>query len=240
AWSGDADDLHLVAVELVAPLRATRPPAVVQPSADPAEAALADRLTSTVPGLPDDAYVGDGQLTRAEVRAVVLAALAPRPGELLWDLGAGSGTVSIEWVRAAPGARAVGIERRDDRSATITENAARLGAAEAAELGAPGLSLLTADIEDRLDALPEPDAIFVGGGGTSAVIERCWAALRPGGRIVANAVTLEGEQALVAAASAHGGTLIRLEFSRAEPLGGFTGWKPHRPIVQWAATKDPA
>lgn len=216
-WSGDADPLHLVAVELATSEQPTdRSPSL-------------GRLASTVPGLPDELYGGDGQLTRAEVRAIALAALAPRPGELLWDVGAGSGTIAIEWCRAAPGARAAAIEQRDDRVATIEANAATLGAA--------AVTVTTGQAPAAMAGLPRPDAIFIGGGLTAGVLDHCWAALPGGGRLVANVVTLEGERLLADAAAAHGGRLVRLEISHAEPIGRFTGWKPQRPITQWSATK---
>lgn len=220
AWSGDADVLHLVAVE-------------PQASAEPTDRSLGEgRLASRVPGLPDELYGGDGQLTRAEVRAVALAALAPSQGEVLWDIGAGSGTIAIEWCRAAPGARAEAIEQRADRAATIAANAEALGVADQ-------VRVTVGDAPAALDGLPAPDAIFIGGGLTAGVLGQCWDALAPGGRLVANVVTLEGERELADAAAAHGGRLVRLELSHAEPIGRFTGWKPQRPITQWSATKAP-
>ncbi len=219
-WTGGADALHLVALEPAA-------------DAEPTDrSSTSGRLASRVPGLPDELFGGDGQLTRAEVRAVALAALAPRARELLWDVGAGSGTIAIEWCRAAPGARAEAIEQRTDRAATIAANAATLGAA--------GLvRVTTGEAPAALEGLPTPDAIFIGGGLTAGVLDQCWDALVPGGRLVANVVTLEGERVLADAAAAHGGRLVRLELSHAEPIGRFTGWKPQRPITQWSATKSP-
>jgi precorrin-6Y C5,15-methyltransferase (decarboxylating) len=215
-WDREADPLHLVAIELSAPVPAS----------------ARGRLDSTVPGLPDELYGGDGQLTRAELRAVALASLAPRAGERLWDVGAGSGTIAIEWCRAASGATAVAIERREDRARTIAENAALLGAA--------GVEVVVGAAPLALEGLPEPDAIFVGGGPAApGLIDGCWQALRSGGRLVAAAVTLEGEAALAAAHATYGGRLVRIETSHAEPLGSFTGWKPQRPVVQWSATKEP-
>jgi precorrin-6Y C5,15-methyltransferase (decarboxylating) len=220
AWTDAADPLHLVAVELT-------PDATSASSGAPPD----DRLRSAVPGLPDELYGGDGQLTRAEVRAVALAALAPRDGELLWDVGAGSGTIAIEWCRAAPAATAIAIERREDRAATIAANASALGAE-------PRVTVALGAAPLALEDLPTPDAIFIGGGpAIPGLIDGAWRAVRPGGRVVANAVTLEGEHALTAAHRTYGGRLIRLELSHAEPLGSFTGWKPQRPVTQWSATK---
>ncbi|WP_226344871.1 precorrin-6y C5,15-methyltransferase (decarboxylating) subunit CbiE [Agilicoccus flavus] len=180
-----------------------------------------------VPGLPDDAYETDGQLTKWEVRALTLAALAPAPGELLWDVGGGTGTIGIEWMRAHRRCRAVALEPRADRAERIARNAARLGV--------PGLRVVTGRAPDALAGLDPPDAIFVGGGLTEpGLLEHCLAALRPGGRIVVNAVTLESEALLVDAARRLGGRLTRLEVSRAEGLGSFTGWVPARPVTQWA------
>jgi precorrin-6Y C5,15-methyltransferase (decarboxylating) len=188
-----------------------------------------------VPGLPDDAYEHDGQLTKRHVRAIMLATLAPLPGELLWDVGGGSGSISIEWLRAEPTARAVALEADAVRAERIAANARRLGV--------PRLRVHHGRAPEALDELgtEAPDAIFVGGGvAVPGVLERCWEALRPGGRLVADAVTLEGEQALVAARAQRGGGLLRIELSHAEPLGTLEGWKPQRPVVQWSVRKFPA
>jgi precorrin-6Y C5,15-methyltransferase (decarboxylating) len=183
------------------------------------------------PGLPDDAYAtSDGQLTKRHVRAMTLAALQPLPGQLLWDVGAASGSIAIEWLRAERSARAIAIEQRADRAAQATANALALGV--------PQLDVRSAAAPAAFDGLAPPDAIFVGGGLTSAgLVQAAWAALRPGGRIVANAVTLEGEQALAAARARFGGTLTRIEIAHAEPLGAFTAWRAQLPVVQWAAAK---
>jgi len=187
-------------------------------------------LLPRTPGLPDGAFRHDGQLTKREVRAVTLAALMPVPGQCLWDVGAGCGSVAIEWMRAAPRARAVAIEQQPDRLALIAENAAALGA--------PGLRIVEGAAPDALKALSTPDAVFVGGGITvPGVVDACWDALPPGGRFVANAVTLEGEQALIGLYGKLGGSLTQLSVSRAADLGGFTGWKPFRPVTQLAVVK---
>jgi precorrin-6B C5,15-methyltransferase / cobalt-precorrin-6B C5,C15-methyltransferase len=185
------------------------------------------------PGLPDDAYEHDGQITKRAVRAMALAALAPAPGQLLWDVGAGSGSIGIEWLRSEPTARAIAIEARADRAQRARHNARALGV--------PQLDVREGPAPAVLDGLNRPDAIFVGGGLTEpGLLEACWDALRPGGRLVANAVTLESEQLLVAACAKYAGELVRLEVSHAEPLGGFSAWRPHLPIVQWYATRGHA
>jgi precorrin-6Y C5,15-methyltransferase (decarboxylating) len=184
-------------------------------------------LLGRAPGLPDDAYEHDGQITKRDVRAVTLAALVPVPGQLLWDVGAGSGSVAIEWLRAAPGARAIAIERDDARAQRLQRNALALGV--------PALQVVHGSAPEALDDLPErPDAIFVGGGVSSyGLLMRCMGALAPGGRLVANVVTVEGETILARAHAEHGGRLTRLSIAHAEPLGGFTGWRPAMPITQW-------
>jgi len=187
-------------------------------------------LLPRVPGLPDEAFRHDGQITKREVRAVTLAALAPVPGQVLWDVGAGCGSVAIEWMRTHPLCRAVAVEPRADRLALIAENAAALGV--------PGLTVVEGSAPDALAGLPAPDAVFVGGGVTvPGVVDTCWDALPSGGRFVANAVTLEGEQALIALYGRFGGSLTQLSVSRAASLGGFTGWQPLRPVVQLAVVK---
>ncbi|GLY04588.1 precorrin-6y C5,15-methyltransferase (decarboxylating) subunit CbiE [Actinoplanes sp. NBRC 101535] len=182
---------------------------------------------SWVAGLPDDAYAGDGQLTKREVRAVTLAALTPSPGALLWDVGAGSGSIGIEWMRAHPSCRAVAVESSADRAATITANAAALGV--------PGLRVVHGRAPDALDGLPTPDTIFIGGGLTrDGVLDSCLAALRPGGRLVVNAVTVESEAAVAAGYARLGGELTRLTVQRGSPVGGFTGWRSFMPVTIWS------
>lgn len=188
------------------------------------------RPLTTVPGLPDDAFRHDGQLTKREVRAVTLAALAPHPGELLWDVGAGCGSVAIEWLRADPLNRAVAIEPKPARRALIAANAERLGT--------PSLRIVDGRAPDALAGLQAPDAVFVGGGASMpGVIEACWAALRPGGRLVANTVTLESEAVLLARRAGLGGELVRLSVERAEPVGPYHGWRPLMPVTQWRISK---
>jgi precorrin-6Y C5,15-methyltransferase (decarboxylating) len=185
-----------------------------------------------LPGLPDAAYRHDGQLTKREVRAASLSALAPLPGELLWDVGAGCGSIAIEWMRSDPRCRAVAVEREPARHALIADNAEALGV--------PKLEIRQGDAPTALAELPPPDAVYIGGGlDGEGVFEACWAALKPGGRLVANVVTLEGEARLLALYGRHGGDLTRLAVERAEPVGGFTGWKPYRTITQWTVVKPP-
>ena len=189
----------------------------------------APRLPLT-PGLPDDAFRHDGQLTKRDVRAITLARLAPTPGELLWDVGAGSGSIGIEWMRVDPTCRAIAIEGHAERQRFIEHNRDALGV--------PGLQLVAGRAPEALDGLAAPDAIFIGGGVTApGVLEACWTALRPGGRLVANAVTLQGEAALVAWRAQHGGTLTRIALAEAQPLGGFDTWRQPLPITLFEAEK---
>ena len=182
------------------------------------------------PGLPDDAFDHDGQLTKREVRAVALALLGPRRGELLWDVGAGNGSVALEWLRAHPTCRAVAVEPDPARAARI--------AANADALGVPGVRVVQARAPEALAGLPTPDAVFIGGGVTADdVLPRCWDALPAGGRLVANAVTVESEGVLAAARARLGGELTRLSVARAAPVGGFTGWRPAMPVTIWSAAK---
>jgi precorrin-6Y C5,15-methyltransferase (decarboxylating) len=193
---------------------------------DPATAPL-----PRTPGLPDDAFEHDGQLTKREVRALALAALAPVPGQLLWDVGAGSGSIGIEWMRVHPASRAVAVEPRADRRARIARNAAALGV--------PGLRLVAGSAPAALAGLSAPDAAFIGGGVTAeGVVAACWDALAPGGRIVANAVTIAGQAVLAGWHQRLGGTLTRIGVERAEGLGRMTTWRPALPVVQWSRQKE--
>ena len=179
-----------------------------------------------VPGLPDSAYETDGQLTRREARALAIAALAPGPGQLLWDIGAGSGSIGIEWMRADPRCRAVAVESRPDRAERIERNAV--------QLGVPGIEVVCGAAPDALSGLSRPDAVFVGGGLTAGgVLEACWDAMQRGGRLVAHAVTVESEAVLHQWQRAAGGQLVKLALSYAGPLGGFTTWRPALPVTQW-------
>lgn len=182
------------------------------------------------PGLPDDAYEHDGQITKREVRAATLAALAPTPGALLWDVGAGAGSVAIEWLRSDRRCRAVAVERDPQRRARILRNAAALGA--------PQLEVADGAAPAALAGLDAPDAVFIGGGvADDAVWETCWAALRPRGRLVANAVTVGGEARLLARHARHGGALSRIAVSRAGPMGGGVAWRALRPVTQLTQTR---
>ncbi|MCX3062311.1 precorrin-6y C5,15-methyltransferase (decarboxylating) subunit CbiE [Streptomyces beihaiensis] len=184
-----------------------------------------------VPGLPDAAYENDGQLTKRHVRAATLAALAPAPGEVLWDVGGGSGSIGVEWMRTHVSCRAYAVERSPERAARIGRNAARLGV--------PGLRVITGAAPDALAELPPPDAVFIGGGLTApGLLDACWAALRAGGRLVANTVTLESEALLTDRYRRHGGELTRLSVAHAVPVGGFTGWRQAMPVTQWSVTKS--
>jgi precorrin-6Y C5,15-methyltransferase (decarboxylating) len=195
------------------------------------EATADATVLGEVPGLPDDAYLHDGQLTKREVRAVTLAHLAPRPDELLWDVGGGAGSIAIEWMRAHRTCRAIAVESNPGRAAGI--------AANADALGVPALEVVTGRAPDALAGLPTPDVVFIGGGVTrEGVFDACWAALPSGGRLVANAVTVEAETVLAAGQARFGGALARVQVSRAEPVGGFLGWRPSMPVTIWSAVKS--
>ncbi|MFD0296086.1 precorrin-6y C5,15-methyltransferase (decarboxylating) subunit CbiE [Streptomyces sp. NPDC127118] len=183
-----------------------------------------------VPGLPDAAYEHDGQLTKRHIRAATLGVLAPAPGELLWDIGGGSGSIAIEWMRTHPSCRAITVEREPRRAQRIAHNADRLGV--------PALRVVTGPAPGNLTRLPTPDAVFIGGGLTvPGLLDTCWDALPPGGRLVANTVTLESEALLAEAHREHGGELVRLAVAHAVPVGGFTGWRQAMPVTQWSVRK---
>ncbi len=186
-------------------------------------------LLPRVPGLPDALFQHDGTMTKQEVRAATLAKLMPMRGALLWDIGTGCGSVAIEWMRAAHYARAIGIEPRADRRA--------MAAANALNLGTPGLQLIEDTAPHGLDTLERPDAVFIGGGLSADVFAPAWAALRPLGRLVANAVTLESEAQLMSLHAAYGGDLVKLQITRAEPVGPYEGWRPLMPVTQWSLVK---
>jgi precorrin-6Y C5,15-methyltransferase (decarboxylating) len=206
----DIDPLNVVALEIAA-----------APDA---------RFIPLAPGLPDDWFEHDGQLTKQDVRAVTLAALAPHPGQLLWDIGAGSGSVGIEWMLTSPSNRAIAIERSPVRAGRIARNAA--------SLGAPGLTIVECAAPEALQGLDRPDAVFVGGGATSAgVVEAAWTALRSGGRLVANGVTIETQAELILRFKTMGGSLKTIQISHADPVGGFHGMRPAMAVTQWAVTK---
>lgn len=185
---------------------------------------------SLVPGLPEDAFETDGQLTKREVRAATLARLAPLPGQQLWDVGAGSGTIGIEWMRAHPSCSCIAFEERADRVDRILTNAKRLGV--------PALKVVTGSAPVTFTELENPDAIFIGGGlSTERMFEECWDRLARGGRLVSNAVTVDSEASLAAWHRIYGGELVRILVARAEPIGGVLGWRQLMPITQWAVVK---
>jgi precorrin-6Y C5,15-methyltransferase (decarboxylating) len=206
-WSAHSPRLHVLALELVGP-----------------------GLLGWTAGLPDDAFEHDGQLTKRDLRASALARLAPVPGEHLWDVGAGAGSIGIEWMRVHPTCSATAVEGNGERALRIGRNASRLGV--------PGLEVVSGRAPEALDALRPPDAIFIGGGATApGVLDTCLAALRPGGRLVVHGVTLETEQLLAQAYDEHGGELTRIGVETAAPVGSFTGWTPARTVTQWAHTR---
>jgi precorrin-6Y C5,15-methyltransferase (decarboxylating) len=188
------------------------------------------RIMGLAPGLDDDLFENDGQLTKREVRALTLSSLAPRRGELLWDIGLGAGSVAIEWLLCDASLSAIGIEERTERAARAVRNALALGA--------PDLNVVTGRAPDVLTGLPAPDAVFIGGGLTDAgVFDAAWAALKPDGRLVANAVTLESEARLADLFARHGGELTRIALSRADAVGGMHGWRPAMPVTHWRVRK---
>jgi precorrin-6Y C5,15-methyltransferase (decarboxylating) len=190
-----------------------------------------NQVIGFAPGLPDEIYESDGQLTKREVRAITLAALAPRQGELLWDIGLGAGSIAIEWLLRHSSLRAIGVEEREDRAERAMRNALALGV--------PDLQVIIGHAPEALAGLAPPDAVFIGGGFTDeGVFEAAWEALQPGGRIVANAVTLESETRLKVAFARHGGELVRIEISKAGKIGGFHGWRAAMPVTQWRAVKS--
>jgi precorrin-6Y C5,15-methyltransferase (decarboxylating) len=204
----DVDALNVVALEI--------------------EATPGARILARTPGLSDVLFEHDGQITKREIRAVTLSSLAPRRSELLWDIGAGAGSVAIEWMLADTSMRAIAIEQRADRAARIRRNAA--------VFGVPGLEVIEGRAPDALAGLPQPHAIFIGGGATFS-LDAAIAALRSGGRLVVNAVTLQTETLLSARHAALGGDLVRIALSRADAVGEETGWRPALPITQWVWTK---
>lgn len=186
-------------------------------------------LLPRVPGLADELFDHDGTMTKREVRAITVAKLMPMRGALLWDIGAGCGSVAVEWMRSAHYARAIGIEPRADRRA--------LAAANALALGVPKLELVDGQAPAALAGLPAPDAVFIGGGLSAEVFSAAWEKLKPLGRLVANVVTLESEALVAELQARHGGELIRLSVARAGAIGRLRGWKPGRPVTQWSLVK---
>jgi precorrin-6Y C5,15-methyltransferase (decarboxylating) len=188
------------------------------------------RIIPLARGLPDELFEHDGQITKREIRAVTLSALAPRAGELLWDIGCGSGSIAVEWLLCDRANRAIGLDGRADRAVRAARNALALGV--------PDLEIIHGEAPAALVGLPTPDAVFIGGGAQdTGVVEAAWAALRPGGRIVVNAVTIETEALLFAAQAQRGGTLTRLSVDRLGSIGDMRGFCPSRTITHWAASK---
>ena len=187
------------------------------------------RILPLAPGLDEDWFAHDGQITKSEIRAITLSALAPRAGELIWDVGAGSGSVGVEWCQRHPRNRAIAFEAKPERAERVARNALELGGLSVTvEGGAP----------NALAGQEAPDAVFIGGGLTvEGLFEAAWAALKPGGRLVANVVTLEGEAKLAALHAAHGGSLRRISIDRLVPVGGKHGWRPAMPVTQWRVEK---
>ncbi len=184
----------------------------------------------SAPGLPDELFEHDGLITKRHIRATAIAHLRPRSGELLWDVGAGAGSVAIEWCRAADGARAIGIERNAVRAERARANALRLTPNGA-------MKILKATAADALDELLPPDAVFIGGGATISVVERAMERLPPDGRLVVHGITIEAELLCVEAQRRWGGQLSRMQVETAQPLGALTGWQPARTVIQWAHQK---
>ena len=213
SWdAGPAPRLHLVCVEC--------------------DAHPTPRARSLVPGLPDTAYEHDGQLTKQVVRAAALAHLAPRPGDVMWDLGAGAGSVGIEFARQHPRNEVHAVERDPVRAERARRNARALGV--------PGLRVVEASSADAVATLPQPDAVFVGGGASTDLLEMCWAALAPGGRLVVHGVTVETELLLHEVRGRLGGSMTRIAVEDLDTIGSLHGWKPARHIVQWSVEKSAA
>lgn len=207
-WSAEVSPLNVLALDLAGPI-----------------------VGSWVAGLPDDAFEHDGQLTKRDLRAAALARLMPQPGQLLWDVGAGAGSVGIEWMRADPTCRTIAVEADAARAERIRRNALRLGV--------PDLVVVHGPAPEVLEHHPRPDAVFVGGGATRAgLLDACLAALGPGGRLVVHGVTLETERLLGERYAEHGGELTRISVEHAAPVGAFTGWRPARTVTQWAWTRE--
>ena len=204
-WSLDAPAFHTLAVEVIG---------------------TPEHLLPRIPGLPDDAFIHDGKMTKREIRALTLAKLMPARGEVLWDIGTGCGSIAVEWMRAEPDAEAIGIDIKPDRLSMARQNATTLGT--------PRLKLVEGRVPDALGGLPAPNAIFIGGGLSRDLALRCREALRPNGRLVANCVTLESEAILLALHAELGGDLVRLSAARAEPVGPYRGWRAAMPVTQWS------
>jgi precorrin-6Y C5,15-methyltransferase (decarboxylating) len=201
------------------------------PAATLVAVALEARGSSGLPrssGLSDALFVHDGQITKRPMRALALSALAPRSGERLWDIGAGSGSISIEW--ALHGGTADAIEARSDRAVNIIKNAEAFGLTHR-------ITVIEGTAPGNLSGLPAPQAVFIGGGLDAAMFDSIWLRLSAGTRLVAHAVTLETEALLSELHQRHGGELMRIEIAHAGQLGGYRAYEPARPVVQWSVVK---
>jgi len=206
----DIAALNTIALEIVAPATAM--------------------VLGLAPGLDDDLFENDGQLTKREVRAVTLSALAPQQGELLWDIGLGAGSIAIEWLLRHPSLKAIGFEERSDRAARAARNAATLGT--------PDLQIVEGRAPDAFATLPRPDAVFIGGGlSDPGVLDGAWSALKAGGRLIANAVSIDSEARLIEWFQRHGGELVRLQASKAHKIGTVFAWRSATPVTQWRVRK---
>ena len=205
----DVDPLNLIAIEI--------------------EAGSDAKIIPLATGLADEMFEHDGQLTKREIRAVTLSSLEPRAGELLWDIGCGSGSVAIEWLLRHPANRAIGIEREATRAARAARNAA--------ELGVPRFEIVTGHAPEALASLPQPDAVFIGGGCDALVIDKSWGALKPNGRLVVNAITLETEKEVLNGQAKFGGTLTRLSVERLDAVGSKHAFRPAMTVTQWSVVK---
>lgn len=187
-------------------------------------------LFGTAPGLPDGLYESDGLVTKQIARASALAQLRPMPGQLLWDVGTGAGSIAIEWCRGADGAKAIGVERRPERAERALRNADRLTRGGV-------YSVILGDVADSLPRLPAPDAVFVGGGGTLEVLTTAMNALKAGGRMVVHGITLEAEKLCADAYATWGGQVSRIQVETLAPLGSLLGWTPARTVTQWSVVR---
>ena len=210
-WDQTVPDFHTMAIDCVSDLKSTWYP--------------------RTGGLPDSAFVSDGQITKQDVRAATLAKLAPYPDAVLWDIGAGCGSVSVEWMRASRSALSVAVEHKAERVAMIRQNMVKLGVEK--------MVIVEGRAPEALNALPQPDSVFIGGGlTTEGLFDSAWSALRPGGRLVANVVTLESEGRLFDLHAEHGGELVRLAVQKAETVGPYRGWCAAMPVTQWCVIKS--
>ena len=185
---------------------------------------------STFPGLPDEIFINDGQITKQLVRVITMVRLSPRPQQTLWDLGSGSGSLSIEWCRTNSNLRAVAFENNINRLKNIKQNVTNFGLEHQ-------IQIIETDLPIIPKNLTSPDAVFIGGGLSEKLLSKIWKIIKPGKKIVVNAVTLESESILLKWHSIKGGTLSKIEIAQAEELGEKTGWRSNMPLLQWSVTK---